>query len=366
LAILVIRQMLNVYPEYTTIIIVPTKALLDQWNELIIKFDLRNIQVYVINTIALKEIKYQSNLLVIDECHRYTSEKFKTIFQKIQYTWVLGLSATLEESHLQVLNKFCPVVDEVDIDEAKLNNYVSEFNVYNLAIPLSYRDCDLLDKWQNDYFKYSSIFVGGFPDAYKIMSSKKMLDELCKSVGWNPGEVIGYAKSLIKIVAARKLFFYNHPLKEEAAFEIFDRFKDKKIITYSESIKFMDKLNTEDSLSYHSKLTKKERLKVMETFKEREGQIRILNGGKSICEGIDIKNLSLGVRFSYTTSKLKFTQFLGRVCRKEEDNKNAIMVNVCMTRNDGKITQEEKWLDSSTQGNNFKIKKIYDIDEIKL
>lgn len=93
-----------------TLIIVPNTYLLEQWVELLTTFFPENtigrfyskhkedgdIVVAIVNSIATTKIMEfnKFGLCVLDECHMYCTKSFKTIYNRINCYYMIGLSAT--------------------------------------------------------------------------------------------------------------------------------------------------------------------------------------------------------------------------------------------------------------------------------
>ena len=133
-AVLIIQDMNKARPDDTTLVIVPTRYLLDQWKDEIKKHDLKNVSVMVINT-GVKSMR-QTDLLILDEIHNYASDVFKGIFSLTHYHYILGLTATLERSDKKhyIIENECPVVDTISMKESLAMGYVSNFKVFNLGL----------------------------------------------------------------------------------------------------------------------------------------------------------------------------------------------------------------------------------------
>ena len=127
MAVLIIQDMNKARPDDTTLVIVPTRYLLDQWKDEIKKHDLKNVSVMVINT-GVKSMR-QTDLLILDEIHNYASDVFKGIFSLTHYHYILGLTATLERSDKKhyIIENECPVVDTISMKESLAMGYVSNF-----------------------------------------------------------------------------------------------------------------------------------------------------------------------------------------------------------------------------------------------
>lgn len=125
-----------------TLIIVPTTYLLEQWEELLTKLFPNtkigkfygkeksdgDIVIGIVNSVATKDIINDNfGLCVLDECHMYSSKTFKKIYNKVNYKYMLGLSATpdIREDKFDVISysNIGPVLDVESIEGYnKLNN----------------------------------------------------------------------------------------------------------------------------------------------------------------------------------------------------------------------------------------------------
>ena len=120
-AIKAIQLFLEKNPGRTILIVVPTEYLKQQWIQELSKHGLflMNIEVMIINTLV-KQKHLSKDLLVIDEIHRVGAETFSQVFEIVKYKIIIGLTATLErlDGKHSIIKKYCPVVDEVSVQEA--------------------------------------------------------------------------------------------------------------------------------------------------------------------------------------------------------------------------------------------------------
>ena len=122
IGLMTIKALLKKYPQFRILVVVPTTTLKAQWQKQIDEWGFPfNVEVQVINTI----IKYtwQCDLLILDEEHRYNSDDFSQIFQKVTYRLILGLTATFErlDGKEILISKYAPVCDTIDIQLAESN-----------------------------------------------------------------------------------------------------------------------------------------------------------------------------------------------------------------------------------------------------
>ena len=149
--------MLNKYPSIQVLVVVPTEILKNQWIE---QIDFRglglNVHVSVINSIA--KHGYTCDLLIIDELHTAASNLLINVFSSVKYKMILGLTATferLDERH-KLIEKYCPVIDTITIQEAQLNGWVSKYNEYLVIIDVD--DMDVYRNFNKEFTEHFEFF----------------------------------------------------------------------------------------------------------------------------------------------------------------------------------------------------------------
>jgi superfamily II DNA or RNA helicase len=162
---------------------------------------------------------------------------------------------------------------------------------------------------------------------------------------------------------------YNHPSKKEKLIEIVDKFNTKNIITFSESISFVNEVTERlgsKACAYHSEQTDEELKKMLNNFKHHRGKIKVVNTAKALNQGVDIPKIDLAVISAWNSSSIQMNQRIGRALRKSKNKNRAIIVITPLSRTDFKKTQDEKWLEAALKDiPKEKIKYISTIDEIE-
>ena len=195
-ASLIIQDMNKKYPHNITLVIVPTRYLLDQWKKEIETHDLKGVSVMVINT-GVKAIR-QTDLLVLDEIHNYASDIFKSIFTLTHYSYILGLTATLERSDKKhyIIENECPVVDTISMKEALAMGYVSNFKIFNLGLELHAKERIRYELMHDSFNKYFKWFDFNFQIAMKCLQNQEYREHYAARTGYDPK---GIMLSLIHI-----------------------------------------------------------------------------------------------------------------------------------------------------------------------
>ena len=339
-AVLIIQDMNKARPDDTTLVIVPTRYLLDQWKDEIKKHDLKNVSVMVINT-GVKSIR-QTDLLILDEIHNYASDVFKGIFSLTHYHYILGLTATLERSDKKhyIIENECPVVDTISMKESLAMGYVSNFKIFNLGLELHPKERIRYELMHDSFNKYFKWFDFNFQIAMKCLQSQEYREHYASRTGYDPKGIMSAAVNWSKNMRNRKTYLYNHPMKIEAAKELIETF-DVPTITFSESVKFADELTRACFLwavSYHSKISKYRKIKSIEEFNDKKSDIKVISTARALDEGFDIQDVTLAIVCSGTSTSRQDLQRTGRAIR-FAPGKTGLIVNLYI-----KDTQDEKWL----------------------
>ena len=405
----------NATTQRDVTIIVPTNYLKKEWEDALKHYDFP-AKVYTIQTLIRRfddRNKLRTSILLPDEIHRYTSEQFGTLFNIVKYDFIFGASATIdmEDDKYSIINERCPIIDKVTLEEAKSNNWVSDFTIYNLAIELSDKEQRTYNKMTNKFSKYFGTFNWDFDLAMRCFTNDEACKDTARFLGWDPQAVKIHAVQLFRVIQDRKFFLYNLESKIKVAKEIIDRFPDRIFITFSESTDFAERLADEigdEAVAYHSNLTtlvvdKKKRIVAkavkidgkthykdkqgdvytwdqiksaypnkkltllgnkrrkdlaIKRFKDGRTKIRAVCTAKALDEGANFPKLSASIVTSGSSKTRQSIQRLGRMIRYQE-GKNAFQVELY-----AKDTQDEKWL-IRRQEESINIQWITSINQIK-
>ena len=352
-AIMVILRLLKSRPEAKVIIVVPTINLKNQWIVELRKNKVKDhCDVIVINT-AYKS-KAKCDLLICDEMHAYGAEQFIKVFDKITYQFIFGLTATIERTDgmHEVLLQYAPVIDEVPIEECHKNGWVSDYLVYNLAVPMLEDETEDYDK-ANKQFRYAAGQIG-FGGSQSFNAAKRYLND-------KDADPHKRAMAAIYYNAMRKRgdICKNSQAKIPVIKALLDKFDDRKALLFSASTKFADDVQEELGdicLSFHSKRTKKQQVEILKKFKDGRTKQRIISSVKALNAGFDVPDCSLGIVAAGSSKKLDNIQRTGRIIR-YVPGKTAVIINLYAPN-----TQEVSWLNKRQEGQI--VKWVDSIDEI--
>lgn len=167
------------YPNLSVIVVVPTDVLKNQWTGLLDSQGLGlHCKVVIINTASKKLEK--CDLLILDEVHKFAADQFSQVFKTVKYKLILGLTATIErlDGKHELIKRYCPVVDTVTIEVAKLNGWVSDFTEYQVIITAN--DIDNYRQYNKDFVKHFEYFDFDFGLAMSELSLPILVIVLCK------------------------------------------------------------------------------------------------------------------------------------------------------------------------------------------
>ena len=349
-----IKSFTNKYPETKIIIIVPTTALKEQWCSIIDQNGLQfNCTVVVINT-AIKNT-YECDVLVIDEAHRVPADTFAEVFKTIKYKFILGLTATFErlDGKHELLNKYCPVIDEISLAEAQFQGWISDYKEYQVILEVddieTYKEFNRQFQADFEFFGYDFNLAMSLLGPKGFINRAKLRDERCPNGSDEDRKkmftaITYHATSFMRAIQSRKAFINNHPKKIEIARRIIEARPDAKIITFSNNIKMAESIGMGGKVFSGKDSKKKGRMTIKEFSQEKSG---LLNTIRKADEGLDVPGLSVAIILGLDSSKTRKTQRIGRVARKE-GNKQAEIFTLVIAD-----TVECEWFKKSNSSSNI-------------
>lgn len=323
-------------PDFKILVVVPTDNLKNQWLKQLIEWKLlKNVTVEIINT-AIKKVQH-FDLLICDEAHRYASDSFSRLFDVIYYKMILCLTGTLErlDGKEELIKTHAPVCDAVTRDEAIENEWLADFKNYLVMIEVDLKEYKQWDQVFNQCF---SILNFDFNLGMKLMKDAIFRRKYAKQTKMDYNILTGVVMKWMKAMRKRKEFVLSHPKKIEITKKILNARKDKKSITFCNTIKDAESIKMGYVL--HSKQKKKENEAILEKF--AKDSCGVINSSKAINTGTDIPGLSVGIMLANTSSKITKQQSIGR-CIRKEGNKIAEFFTLVI-----KGTQDVKWAINSS------------------
>lgn len=357
-AILLLQEMNQKRPDRKAIVVVPRIPLKKQWEALIKEFGIKNTTVFVINT-AVK-VPRTCDFLILDEIHNYAAPSFIKVMRSISRKFLLGLTATLERNDQRhnLLKQVCPILDTVTMEEALREGYVSSFSIYNLGIQLSEREQRLYNEVDSKFKKFFRVFGNDFHLAMQCATDVVMRNMYASRMKMDAEYVQLAAMNFGRYMNMRKRIVYSLDTKKEAALKLIEGLPNRKIVVFSETVNFLEKLKKEIKEEvgiYHSKMTPGARQAVLKNY--AANKFRVLLSARALDEGLDVEDIDCVLVVSGSSSKRQDIQRSGRGIRFLE-GKDALVINLY-----GKDTIDLTWL-KARQEKNIQPRWVYDVDAI--
>jgi len=322
------------------LVVVPTVALMDQWEQKIKdeldidcgiigngRYVSTNVDVAVINSIRLEEVKY--GVVILDECHHYLSEVNFNLF-KNNFKKILGLSATVERHDgLSYDNKLgIDIVFRYEQDEAIKNGDLSKYIVYNVGI----------DLMESERVLYNSNDI----TIKRLMPMFNNDINLIFGGQWSPEKT-----AIRRAITKRRGIISNAKNKLIKAIELIQENKDQKIIVFTEYIKTIKELEKKlEKLQisvcvYHSSMKASEKAASVKNFKL--GRCSVLLSAKALDEGLDVPDCDVGIIVAGTSTKRQTIQRVGRILRKGKQTAKLYQIYA-------KNTKDSDWVRMRSKG----------------
>ena len=348
------KSVISKYPDKTILVVVPTDNLKVQWRQQLDNWGMEfNTEVQVINTVIRRN--WKADILCLDEVHRYGADTFKEVFSRVQYKYILGLTATFErlDGKHSIMQKYCPVIDEITLFEAKRNGWISDFTEYQVLIEVP--DIDTYKEYNKNFVASFEFFNFDWGLAMSMIGPKgfisraKYRDEICKNGSEEQRKqvfknITFHAMQFMRTIQQRKAFINNHPKKLEIARKIIAARPNSRIITFSNNIKMAEAIGMGGKV-YSGKDSKKKGRITLEEF--QSGEFNLIHSIAKLNEGADLKGLSVAIILGMDSSEIKAVQRRGR-CIRFEEGKKAEIFNLVIAD-----TVESKWFSNGHPDGNY-------------
>jgi superfamily II DNA or RNA helicase len=321
----------------TTLVIVPTVALLDQWWEETASFfgisledvniltasgrvRIGTINLAVLNTAAKLNLgKKSSYFLVVDECHKAASPKFRTALDGAPVA-TLGLSATPERAYDEGLEevlipKLGQIIYRYTYRDALRDKVIVPFKLKNVVFELE-------PDRQAEYDKLTKA-IG------RAINKNGLDDERTVALLLRRARVMNL--SLNRIRLALKLVLAH---------------KGSRTIVFHEDIEacnVIQEILGEAKLRsgvYHSKMKLRERAEVLSAY--RRGDLDVLITCRALDEGFNVPETEIGIIAASTATRRQRIQRLGRVLRPVKGKDSAVVYSLVATEPEIKRLREEE------------------------
>jgi len=322
----------------TTLVIVPTVALLDQWWEEAAAFfgvSLNDINIITASgkiqngTINLAVLNSASKLnlgkrkeplfLIVDECHKAASKKFRSALDCSPVA-TLGLSATPERPYDEGLEevlipKIGNIIFRYTYKDALRDKVIVPFELKNVIFELE-------PERQAEYDKLTKA-IG------RSINNNGLDDERTVALLLRRARVMNLSVNRIRL-----------------ALRLVRAHKGARTIVFHEDIEACNAIH--DVLSeaklrsgvYHSKMKLRHRAEILSAY--RHGEIDVLITCRALDEGFNVPETEIGIIAASTATRRQRIQRLGRVLRPVKGKGGAVIYSLVATDPEIKRLREEE------------------------
>ena len=336
-----------------TVIVVPTRALMLQWNRILLSSFLEEhapkksqFQVCVVNSARYRLARQmlaklrdgKTVLLVADECHHYASAENRKIFEFVPLTpdapgqyFALGLSATVNDrDSADILESALGrIIFRYSYNRALREGAVAEFRLVQVALHFRKDEYEAYQELSERMKRLRTQLYSCYPLLKKDSSSFfAVLQTLAKDDCSYTGVLaksflhLSYQRKKIVCMAENRVLCVQHLLR---GIDI-----RRKVLIFSERIEQAETLFTQLKQiygskvgKYHSKAGKQANDNALDRF--RNGEILILITCKALDEGVDVPDAEIGIILSGTGMERQRLQRLGRILRRSDKKKAACL-----------------------------------------
>ncbi|HYP42537.1 MAG TPA: DEAD/DEAH box helicase family protein [Candidatus Nitrosocosmicus sp.] len=315
--------------DSSTLIVVPTLNLMEQWFESIKRIckdknlvgmfgggyeDIKMITITTYDSAYLKSsfLGNKFKFIIFDEAHHLASEKYSSIGEHFISPYRLGLTATIEREdgrHIILFDLIGNIIYEKDFYELAERNYIANFKLEKRRINMLPNEITEYKNKINEYkkiLKDARIFYPIRLEKLIILSSNN--NDLRKALLLRNEALEISLNSKAKILELEKILRENNSGRKIIIFTIHTK------LAYTISNRFLIPVITHRTKN-------EERNEILDGFKK--GKYRIITTTKVLDEGTDIPDANTGIILSGTGSKREFVQRLGRLLR-PKNNKDDV------------------------------------------
>jgi superfamily II DNA or RNA helicase len=371
----------------------------------------------------MKPHQRQATLLILDEGHRFTQEEgqlFNKVIDGTDFRFVMILSATFSPEQCKFMeDRGVPLIDEVTMEEAEECEYIAKLSKKVVYCNLFGESLRALNEVDEHYANSWSIFENKWDMVQNCLKpteegelARNYISRLKKIP---PQNLFGLARTAMNAMSQRREFLQKASYKFDIIKDICELHKGQNIVTFGEHTDFVDQITDmlgKKARSYHSNVkSKKTTVTKTKLFKTERGvtsfvnknkgklalleweydggwyiakwkvkkpvsgaklkeqsmrdfetpghPVTVLNTAKGLDEAANIKNVSVGIIWSFSSNPRQLTQRIGRICRWLE-GKTAYVYVIVVKRSSAE-TQEQKWFRRATGYKEWDVLNDYEL-----
>ena len=320
----------------STLVVVPTIDLMQQWEQVLSKFlrlsgspikigllgggshDPRPITVATYDSalIHIERLGQKFGLLIFDECHHLPAPQYQTIAMASLAPFRLGLSATIERvdgRETVIFDLLGPLVYEAQIQQM-VAKVLAPYDVYSIEVPMSPEEADAYQRARGiytDFLRRTGIrFNNGADWTQFIKMAARSTD----------------GREAMRAYRDQKRLAQAAEGKLHTTWDILCRHKGEQILIFTDDNAMAYRIGREFFVPVLTHQTKiKERKAFLDGF--RQGEISVLATSRVLNEGVDVPEASIGVVLSGSGTVREHVQRLGRILR-ARPGKKAVLYEV--------------------------------------
>lgn len=311
----------------STLIIVPTLNLMEQWFESISSMvrekdqigklgggfeEVKSITITTYDSAYLKS-SYLGNkfeFLIFDEVHHLGSDKYSLIGEQFISPFRLGLTATIEredDKHINIFRLIGNIVYKKDFYELSQQKHLARFNLKKIKVSMLPHE---ISRYNRTLYEYKQLLRES--KIYYPLKLEKLIIMSASNVNLR--------KALLLRNEALDIAL-NSQAKIKELEKILETHQSEKIIIFTVHTKLAYNISNRFLIPVITHKTKnEERNEILEKF--RKGHYRVIVTTKVLDEGTDVPDANMGVILSGTGSKREFIQRLGRLLRPKQEMEN--------------------------------------------
>ena len=325
----------------STLVIVPTIDLMEQWAHNISKYlfandnksqdmiigklgggedNLQAITVATYDSAYLRAstIGNQFKFIIFDEVHHLPAPGYRTIAEQFIAPYRLGLTATIEredELHELIPHLTGGVVFHLGPQELSAQKHLAEHTIDRIQVNLTPEE-------QKEYEFNNSKFLTNLRQLRFRVPSMYNLRRLIMMSNRNK-----IAREAILARNKANEIALNSKAKIDELQKILQENKKTKTIIFTQNNKMVYKLSNRFLIPFITyKTIKDERQDVLEGFKS--GRYNVVVTSRVLDEGVDVPDAELGIIVSGTGSGRELIQRLGRLLRPKQDGRKVKLVEL--------------------------------------
>ncbi len=324
----------------STLVVVPTIDLMEQWAENISRYlstsqnprdipigrlgggkdDIQAITVTTYDSAYLRAstIGNQFKLVIFDEVHHLPASGYRSIAEQFIAPYRLGLTATIErEDELHELIPYLTggVVFRLGSQQLSDQKHLAEYTIDRIQVSLTPQE-------QEQYEANQAKFLAGLKRlGFNVPSMYNLKRLIMMSNNNKTARGAMLARNRANEIAL------NSESKIDQLQKILQQNRDTKTIIFTQNNKMVYELSNRFLIPHITYRTvKEERQNVLEGFKS--GRYHVVVTSKVLDEGVDVPDAEMGVIMSGTGSGRELIQRLGRILRPKQDGRKARLVEI--------------------------------------